>query len=234
MFKKLTKSVSILFFIGITQNAYAEFNADDFACISGASENINGTYYRHSTDTNAMQNDAGNIIYIFTNHLHIVDAPGIPTNSYKSNEERVTTLESLLGATWTTTGTFTQPLPTVVEGPCVTGTLPSASNVVITGTLQVGESLLGNYDYEDNEGDDEQGSTYQWYHSNNGTLSIISGATSKTYILVASDESKKIVFQVTPTNANGIGEPKNSAVSTTVKEGNKPPTASNITISGTF
>ncbi|WP_229793693.1 Ig-like domain-containing protein, partial [Salinimicrobium marinum] len=83
--------------------------------------------------------------------------------------------------------------------------LPNATNVAITGTTSVGKELVGYYDYE---GNTENGSTYQWYLSDNasGTGAIaISGATSKTYTLTGDDAAKYIAFEVIPGDGADVG-----------------------------
>ena len=77
--------------------------------------------------------------------------------------------------------------------------VPTASNVTIAGTAQVGQLLTGNYTYADADGDLEGTSTYRWLR--NGAP--ISGATAKTYTLVAADQGALIVFEVTPVAATG-------------------------------
>lgn len=78
---------------------------------------------------------------------------------------------------------------------------PTASNVNITGTSQVGQILSGNYQYADVENDPEGISTFQWYRcdNTNGTGKVaISGATSRDYILVTTDQDKYMFLEVTP------------------------------------
>lgn len=85
---------------------------------------------------------------------------------------------------------------------------PVASNVVITGTLQVDELLTGSYDYFDADSDVESGSTYQWYRADDaiGTNVIaIPSATSLTYTLTSSDIGKYVRLGVTPANVNDTG-----------------------------
>ncbi|MGA2506133.1 MAG: DUF2341 domain-containing protein [Chitinispirillaceae bacterium] len=112
---------------------------------------------------------------------------------------------------------------------------PVASNVNITGTVQVGSTLTGHYSYSDAEGDAESGTTFKWYRADdtNGTnKAAISGATSSTYTLVSADANKRIQFEVTPGAATGAtpGEPALSAYTVAVQA---VPVASNVSISGT-
>ena len=78
-------------------------------------------------------------------------------------------------------------------------TAPTASNVTISGTAQVGQTLTGNYTYTDGEGDLEGSSVYRWLR--NGVP--ISGATARTYLLVSADLGALIRFEVTPVAATG-------------------------------
>lgn len=86
---------------------------------------------------------------------------------------------------------------------------PTASNVTISGTAQVGRTVTGNYTYADDDGDAEGTSTYRWLR-NGGA---IPGATARTYALVAADEGAQVVFEVTPVAATGVspGAPVQSA-----------------------
>jgi uncharacterized repeat protein (TIGR01451 family) len=78
-------------------------------------------------------------------------------------------------------------------------TPPTASNVSISGIPQVGGVLTGSYTYADLEGDLEGASTFRWLR--NGTP--ITGATDRTYALVAADEGALIRFEVTPVARSG-------------------------------
>ncbi|WP_270168481.1 S-layer homology domain-containing protein [Paenibacillus sp. SYP-B4298] len=85
-------------------------------------------------------------------------------------------------------------------------TAPVAANVIVTGTLQIGQTLTGSYSYSDAEGDQEGASTFKWYRSDDtaGTgRTEIPGATMKTYSLQAADVGKHISFEVTPVAATG-------------------------------
>src|SRR3990172_7670545 len=92
-----------------------------------------------------------------------------------------------------------RPALVITTGGGPANTAPTASNVNITGTAQVGQVLTGNYTYADADGDLEGPSTYRWLR--NGAP--ISGATAQTYPLVAADQGTLIVFQVTPVAATG-------------------------------
>ena len=86
-------------------------------------------------------------------------------------------------------------------------TAPTATVQPITGTLQVGETLTGNYTYSDINGDLEGTSTFKWYRADNSSglnKAAIAGATAKTYVLTSADTGKYISFEVTPVAATGI------------------------------
>ncbi|MGI0012748.1 MAG: DUF7594 domain-containing protein [Nitrososphaera sp.] len=113
------------------------------------------------------------------------------------------------------------PALVITTGGGPANTPPTASNVAITGTAVVGQVLTGNYTYADADGDLEGTSTYRWLR--NGAS--ISGATAKTYTLVAADQGALIVFEVTPVAATGAspGVPVQSPAVGPVAPANTPP-----------
>jgi hypothetical protein len=83
---------------------------------------------------------------------------------------------------------------------------PVASNVLVNGTLDVGNTATGTYVYTDANSDLEGTSTFKWYRSNDalGTgKTAIGGATSTSYALVAADDAKYLSFEVTPVALTG-------------------------------
>ncbi|TJY42948.1 hypothetical protein E5161_08255 [Cohnella pontilimi] len=64
----------------------------------------------------------------------------------------------------------------------------------------VGQPVYGMYDFYDASGDQEQGSVYRWYVSDevNGKYKLIKDATSRTYIPQQRDSNKYLKFEVTP------------------------------------
>lgn len=80
---------------------------------------------------------------------------------------------------------------------------PTATDVSISGTAQVGQTLTGSYIYADANGDLEGTSTYQWYSNGGSGAVAISGATALTYVVQATDLGKTILFEVTPVAATG-------------------------------
>lgn len=88
------------------------------------------------------------------------------------------------------------------------GAAPVASLVSSTGTLQVGQTLTGTFNYNDADGDTQSGSTFKWYRADNGSgagKAAINLATAQTYQLVAADENKHISFEVTPKDGAKFG-----------------------------
>lgn len=84
--------------------------------------------------------------------------------------------------------------------------VPTATNVFISGTLNVSEVITGTYIYQDAESDIEDVSLYQWYRADDasGTNEIaITGATSTNYSISASDDGKYLSFGITPIASSG-------------------------------
>ena len=116
---------------------------------------------------------------------------------------------------------------------------PIATAPAITGTLKVGETLTGSYDYSDINGDLEGASTFKWYSANDnagGGKTAIAGATAKTYVLQPGDLEKYLSFEVTPVAATGIaqGTPVESARTGAVAPAEAAPTATGPAITGTL
>ncbi|WP_146066881.1 Calx-beta domain-containing protein, partial [Candidatus Venteria ishoeyi] len=85
---------------------------------------------------------------------------------------------------------------------------PVASNPSILGTLEEGQTVMGNYGFADDDFDAESGSTFLWYRADDvvGTNSAeISGATAKMYNLASADVGKYIKFCVTPSDGQDFG-----------------------------
>ncbi|HEY9060186.1 MAG TPA: S-layer homology domain-containing protein [Pseudobacteroides sp.] len=84
-------------------------------------------------------------------------------------------------------------------------TLPTALNVQVSGTTQVGRTLVGSYTFYD-AGGDSDASALKWYRSDNNeglNKALIGDATDITYTLEAADIDKYISFEVTPKTASG-------------------------------
>ncbi len=88
----------------------------------------------------------------------------------------------------------------VVGETAITSAAPTAANIAISGTAQVGQTLTGSYTYFDINGNTESGSTYRWL-ANTGTAGAyepIGLATGLTYVIDSSLVGKTIKFEVTP------------------------------------
>ncbi|MCD4770393.1 MAG: hypothetical protein K8R35_09525, partial [Bacteroidales bacterium] len=113
---------------------------------------------------------------------------------------------------------------------------PVASNVTMTGGLEVGNYIFGNYDYNDVDEDLEGTSVYRWVISVAGDFSdtvVIAGATSQSYQIQSSDQNKNFFFGVKPVTPDGSrdGDYVWSSVHGPVIA-NTAPVASNAAISG--
>ncbi|MFK7832702.1 MAG: hypothetical protein AB8B52_05460 [Winogradskyella sp.] len=87
-----------------------------------------------------------------------------------------------------------------------TNTVPVATNVSFSGSLNVGAVLSASYTYQDAELDIENNSIYQWYRADDASGAnevVITGATNLAYTLTSTDDGKYISFGVTPTSATG-------------------------------
>jgi hypothetical protein len=120
-------------------------------------------------------------------------------------------------------------------GPVVANEKPAALGVSVTGTLLFNNTLDGNYTYTDAEFDPEGATTFQWFRANDGSgsgSSVITGATSQSYLLTTGDRNKFIRFRVTPKAQNGAtpGDAVNSAWVGPVSD--NPPVATLVTIGG--
>uniref|UniRef100_UPI004049C656 beta strand repeat-containing protein n=3 Tax=Flavobacterium sp. TaxID=239 RepID=UPI004049C656 len=84
---------------------------------------------------------------------------------------------------------------------------PTASSVSIAGIPNTTQTLTGSYTYVDNDdAQDVPATTFQWYTATDDTgtgQTPISGATSLTYTLQASDAGQYIAFGVTPAAQGG-------------------------------
>ena len=86
---------------------------------------------------------------------------------------------------------------TIYQQGAATG--PTAFNVTVTGTFEVGNTLTGTYDFTNPNGT-EGTSTFQWYRGNTlgGVFTAIPGATALTYQASASDSGRYLRLGVTP------------------------------------
>lgn len=104
-----------------------------------------------------------------------------------------------------------------------TNDAPVANNVSVLGIAELGITLIGSYDYQDDDDDQEGQSIYKWYHSDdeNGLNETpIQGANSIEYVLQNDDLQKYIKFEVTPiaTSGESPGQTIQSVYTTQVVE----------------
>ena len=82
-------------------------------------------------------------------------------------------------------------------------TAPTATSVRVVddngGSAEMGDVLIGEYTYTDINGDKEGSSIFRWFRD--GTE--VTGATKKTYNVMATDALKVITFEVTPVATTG-------------------------------
>ena len=111
-------------------------------------------------------------------------------------------------------------------------TLASPIPAGMSGLLNTGETLTGNYDYDEFPGDEEGESLFQWYVADNSSglnQTAISGASALTYVIQLADEGKYLRFGVTPVDVNGLqGEASFSEWQLV----NARPVASDVVVSG--
>lgn len=118
---------------------------------------------------------------------------------------------------------------------------PSASNVVILGTQQVGQRLTFTYRHVDKDNDPKGTPVIQWYRatqSNGSDAVAIPGAVSLNYDLSTDDLGKYVLVGVKPTATKGIlqGEEVKSLPTPviTVTVENQVPTVSNPGFTGSI
>ncbi|WP_281888645.1 cadherin-like beta sandwich domain-containing protein [Paenibacillus sp. YYML68] len=110
----------------------------------------------------------------------------------------------------TVSGTVTEdtnPLQALaMNGKVTINAKPVASQVKVSGTTQVGQTLTGSYSYSDAENDTVGASVYQWYRADDAAglnKVAITGATSVTYTLTSAELEKYVLFEVTPAALTG-------------------------------
>lgn len=112
---------------------------------------------------------------------------------------------------------------------------PTVSNLIVSGDLDIGDVLTASYDYTDEENDEEIGSIYQWFISDDeeGTNKTqISGANDIAFTITEAEQGMFISFKVTPYDGIGIGESIESNLQGPIQIINNKPTVSNLDISG--
>jgi len=135
-------------------------------------------------------------------------ADGLPINNatmstfnvrHSDSGKQITFEVTPVAATGVATGA-----PVVSPGMLVINSAPFTIGARITddngGDALIGDSLTGDYIYQDAENDAEGTTTFRWLRNN----VAIPGATSTTYTLVAADDLTTITFEVTPIALTGI------------------------------
>ncbi|MEX2371545.1 MAG: T9SS type A sorting domain-containing protein [Bacteroidales bacterium] len=114
---------------------------------------------------------------------------------------------------------------------------PEASDLTITGREEVDGELTGTYTYSDLNGDEEGATILKWYRADDaaGTNMVEVADGVSTYIAVAEDEGKFIIFEVTPvTVGDDVGDPVMTATGMiAAKPAPEAPVASDVMVHGT-
>jgi hypothetical protein len=131
------------------------------------------------------------------------------------------------------TGTLTGPEMTSAWVGPINNLPPVATNVNISGALNVNSGLTGHYLFTDAEEDPESGSTFQWYSSStwNGTYSQIPSETGIAHVITMEEQGKFFKFYVTPRTSSG-SSPGIEVASAEYGPANTKPYADNVAITG--
>ena len=112
---------------------------------------------------------------------------------------------------------------------------PTAAPVTITGIINAGQTLTGNYTYYDADGDSEALTSFKWYKKAPAASewTEISGAVSASYTISSTDVGMLLCFEVTPRAASGVlaGLPEKSQPTTEVTN-LQIPAASDVDVTG--
>jgi len=115
--------------------------------------------------------------------------------------------------------------------------VPIASDLTVSGREEVAGTLTGSYVYSDLNGDVEGETMVKWYRADDavGTNKAEVAADTNIYTLVADDEGKYILFEVTPvTEAGETGDPVFVATGVIGPEpAPEAPVASEVAVHGT-
>jgi hypothetical protein len=80
-----------------------------------------------------------------------------------------------------------------IWNPMAYNRFPIASNVTQSGNGAIGVTLAGTYSYSDADNDPQGSSQFRWYRADNAAgqnETLISGASSTTYVLTLADSMK--------------------------------------------
>jgi uncharacterized protein (TIGR02145 family) len=78
---------------------------------------------------------------------------------------------------------------------------PTVTDVMISGTASVNETLTADYDYDDAEGDTEGATMFQWYSATSADgagEAAIDGATAKTFVVTDVQNGMYLRVSITP------------------------------------
>ena len=154
----------------------------------------------------------------------VLDSSGLAAGTYSV----LVTATGSDGGVGENSGPITQTIDVAINP--VPNSVPVAANLVVVdvngGTTLVGDTLNGNYDYSDSEGDLEGASIFRWLR--NGVT--IAGATSPNYVVSVLDSGTQISFQVTPVALSGPTT-GSAVVSPFISISNSAPFAENLVVS---
>lgn len=115
----------------------------------------------------------------------------------------------------------TDPIGSSVQSTAVPVKVPVASDVLIAGTLSVGETLTASYTF-DGQGYTQANSDFRWLSSDDVMADIstwteidsgtLTGSdTDDTYVIQPADNTRYLIFEIIPKTSVGIGEVQYSA-----------------------
>lgn len=83
---------------------------------------------------------------------------------------------------------------------------PLATNVLITGTVEVNKVATASYSYSDPEGNPEGGTSFQWYVADNASgtgETVVNGATNSTFLVQQAQFDKFLRVGIIPKASSG-------------------------------
>ena len=113
---------------------------------------------------------------------------------------------------------------------------PTVTDVTLSGLVKEDETITIDYTFADVNGDDEAGTTFQWYRCDvkDGEYTAIDGAEAFSYIIMDADLDKYLKIVITPLSHTepAIGIPTSYVVGPIKRL--LPPMALNVKIAGVF
>ncbi|MGO4550801.1 hypothetical protein AB4059_06830 [Lysobacter sp. 2RAF19] len=121
----------------------------------------------------------------------------------------------------------------------IEGHAPTMTEPLINGTVAVGQTLTAvPQGYDDLDGDAQGTHLYAWFHVDNAAGAnpvAISGATTSTHVVAATDQAKFLMVRITPVSATGTPNTGNAVSKVTaIAVPGTAPTVTNVRITGTF